>query len=155
VNRSDASALLNRSARQWPGKVAVNRDVLDAWTNALADMDPADGHAAYEAHVRDCPHPATPADLWAAHRRHATTAPPPPPAHAAPTLALAAPHEAPDQARAALAEMRATLGPSRYHHPGHGTRRTGRKLDPAKALAAQAAWDRQHNPPAPLEPGEP
>lgn len=111
MNRSDASSLLNRTARQWPGKTTVNREVLDAWTNALADMPAEAGDAAWHAHVRDCPHPATPADLWAAHRRLAATTTPatPRPELGPPSLELPPAHHRPDIAHAELARARAIL----------------------------------------------
>ena len=75
MNAGQTRQLLLHCARLYPGRITVDDAVTATWANALADLTPEQADAALVEHQRTNPHPVTPADLWAAHRRLAGPAP--------------------------------------------------------------------------------
>ena len=113
MNRTEARDLLVHCARLYPGKITVNDAVTETWANALFDLTVDDADAALVEHQRTCPHPVTPADLWAAHRRLAGPAPSRRPEHVDRRMQFAPRNPIADEiAHAELARARAILTPT-------------------------------------------
>ena len=124
MNRTEARDLLVHCARLYPGKITVNDAVTETWANALADLTPEQADAALVEHQRTKPHPVTPADLWAAHRRLAGPAPSRRPEHVDRRMQFAPRNPIADEiAHAELDKAWAHLG-GRHH--AHRPRRTSR-----------------------------
>lgn len=112
MNRTESAELLQAVARHYPGRVGITRDTLDRWHHDLAVLTLDQAEAAWAEHRRNCPHPATSADLLGAHRNLTDPEFGTRPEVAPPAIHVAPAHEAPEVAHAELAKMRAILGPT-------------------------------------------
>lgn len=113
MNSNEAAQFLQAIARTYPGRVVVNRGVIDRWAHDLVAISVDDANTAWAAHRAINPHPVTVADLLACHRR---LTPSHRPEHAAAVVELPPARSAPDIAAEQLAIMRAML-----HHPSSGS----------------------------------
>lgn len=118
MNSNEAALFLQAIARAHPGKVLVNRAIIDRWAHDLAALSVDDANTAWAHHRAHSPHPVTVSDLLGAHRR---LTPSHRPELSAVAVELPPPHCAPDIAAEHLARMRAML-----RHPASGSPQTPR-----------------------------